>query len=556
MSFPTYSTNHRLAKISNMVNKLLDLPLSESVPCVQPSNISYLYQCIKMYFQANTDTNFQDIAAFRSSFASSAEDARVYSRMSSIFDRGNEFATMLYTWRSISRTLPFIRSADQPNRVEIYDKTLEILEPHAKKLLEFMRFQADAIDFFVGEMQRLAQKDKNNCFVNQSCLLMLGKMLKMFAVLDEIKNMKASMKNDFSAYKRAVQMRQAHDSDRTQEAQKLSLFLAQQKVIRDTLKQKLTKVPGFEDLLVEIVNNSVSMYETKTYVLPEEKHTLVMVMAFSLFLMDAPVKNPDGKLVGLTLSKMAKRINFSKIDRIFKECEVVNLFGDMSVEPFNYIKQTPSYEASKWPECNSSKLSTQGNFLVHLPRFREEFSMLLADLAWHTNTTIMKVSERSHAENRELYDLALRGLQFLSGWSVQILDTFSWKLLHCADERTNPECPRDAENYEKATRYNYSSDERFALLEVVAMIKSMQSHLLKLETTYSESIRRSIYQEFHAVVIGQLTGPLLKAQKKRERANLLRLINAIQATGADANDDLEAFMESSSSSGTQSKSSK
>lgn len=31
---------------------------------------------------------------------------------------------------------------------------------------------------------------------------MLGKMLKMFALLDEMKNMKASMKNDFSHYKR------------------------------------------------------------------------------------------------------------------------------------------------------------------------------------------------------------------------------------------------------------------------------------------------------------------------------------------------------------------
>lgn len=81
--------------------------------------------------------------------------------------------------------------------------------------------------------------------------------------------------------------------------------------------------------------------------------------------------------------------------------------------------------------------------------FREEYTSLTSDLAWHTNTTSIRLNERSAKENQELYDLALRGLQYLSGWSVQVLDTFSWKLAHCASGFTNHECPKDAENYEK-----------------------------------------------------------------------------------------------------------
>lgn len=38
--------------------------------------------------------------------------------------------------------------------------------------------------------------------MSEAYLLTLGKFINMFAVLDELKNMKCSVKNDHSAYKR------------------------------------------------------------------------------------------------------------------------------------------------------------------------------------------------------------------------------------------------------------------------------------------------------------------------------------------------------------------
>lgn len=66
------------------------------------------------------------------------------------------------------------------------------------------------------------------------------------------------------------------------EMQKVSMFLATQKIIRDKLKDCLSQIDGFEDILAEIINSSVSMYENRVYVLPEEKHTLVMVISVLL----------------------------------------------------------------------------------------------------------------------------------------------------------------------------------------------------------------------------------------------------------------------------------
>lgn len=73
------------------------------------------------------------------------------------------------------------------------------------------------------------------------------------------------------------------------------------------------------------------------------------------------------------------------------------------------------------------------------------------------------------------------------------------------------------------------------MIEVVSMIKSVQSQLMRLEAYYSEAIRRSVYLVLQSVVVGQLGGALAKAQKskKKDRVMSNRLINAIQATCAD-----------------------
>lgn len=65
-----------------------------------------------------------------------------------LLDEGQKHAVMLYTWRCCSRAIPQPKSNEQPNRVEIYEKTVEVLAPEVNKLLNFMYFQVIAI-FFV-----------------------------------------------------------------------------------------------------------------------------------------------------------------------------------------------------------------------------------------------------------------------------------------------------------------------------------------------------------------------------------------------------------------------
>ena len=66
----------------------------------------------------------------------------------------------------------------------------------------FIFLQRSAIERFSVEIKNLGHKEKKNDFVSEAYLLTLGKFINMFAVLDELKNMKASVKNDYSAYRR------------------------------------------------------------------------------------------------------------------------------------------------------------------------------------------------------------------------------------------------------------------------------------------------------------------------------------------------------------------
>jgi len=52
------------------------------------------------------------------------------------------------------------------------------------------------------EVQRLCHQKGE--FVSEAHLLTLGRFISMLATLDEIKNAKASIKNDFSFFKRSV----------------------------------------------------------------------------------------------------------------------------------------------------------------------------------------------------------------------------------------------------------------------------------------------------------------------------------------------------------------
>jgi len=65
--------------------------------------------------------------------------------------------------------------------------------------------------------------------------------------------------------------------------------------------------------------------------------------------------------------------------------EVVPLFGDMQIAPFNYIKRSKHFDPSKWPLSSSNNISPQADLMVHLPQIREDHVKYISELARYSN---------------------------------------------------------------------------------------------------------------------------------------------------------------------------
>uniref|UniRef100_A0A8C6TL09 Cytoplasmic FMR1-interacting protein n=1 Tax=Neogobius melanostomus TaxID=47308 RepID=A0A8C6TL09_9GOBI len=515
------------------VDLLEELPLPDQQPCIEPLPASLMYQ-------PNFNTNFEDRNAFVTGIARYIEQATIHSSMNEMLEEGQEYAVMLYTWRSCSRAIPQVKCNEQPNRVEIYEKTVEVLEPEVTKLMNFMYFQRTAIDRFCGEVRRLCHAERRKDFVSEAYLLTMGKFINMFAVLDELKNMKCSVKNDHSAYKRAAQfLRKMSEPSSIQESQNLSMFLANHNKITQSLQQQLEVINGYEELLAEIVNLCVDYYENKMYLTPGEKHMLLKVMGFGLYLM-------DGNSSNIYKLDAKKRINLSKIDKKIKVClllssqqlQVVPLFGDMQIELSRYITTSAHFEENKsrWA-CMSASSSPQYNICEQMIQIRDDHMRFISELARYSNSEVVtgsgrQESQKTDSEYRKLFDLALQGMQLLSQWSAHVMEVYSWKLVHPTDKYSNKECPDNAEEYERATRYNYSSEEKFALVEVIAMIKGLQVLMGRMESVFNHAIRHTIYSALQDFAQVSLRDPLRQAIKKKKNV-IQSVLQAIRKTVCD-----------------------
>uniref|UniRef100_A0A8C1LPQ8 Cytoplasmic FMR1 interacting protein 1 n=2 Tax=Cyprinus carpio TaxID=7962 RepID=A0A8C1LPQ8_CYPCA len=256
-----------------------------------------------------------------------------------------------------------------------------------------------------------------------------------------------------------------------------------------------------------------------------------MVMGFGLYLMDGTNSN-------IYKLDAKKRINLTKIDKFFKQLQVVPLFGDMQIELARYIKTSAHYEENKsrW-SCTSAGSSPQYNICEQMIQIREDHMRFISELARYSNSEVVTGSGRQEAqktdsEYRKLFDLALQGLQLLSHWSAQVMEVYSWKLVHPTDKYSNKECPDNAEEYERATRYNYTSEEKFALVEVIAMIKGLQVLMGRMESVFNHAIRHTIYAALQDFAQVTLREPLRQAIKRKKNV-IQSVLQAIRKTICD-----------------------
>lgn len=68
----------------------------------------------------------------------------------------------------------------------------------------------------------------------------------------------------------------------------------------------------------------------------------------------------------------------------------------------------------------------------------------------------------------------------------------------------------------QAARYNFSKEEKFALIEVIAMIKGLQVLMARMENEFKDAISCHIHAQVQDFVQNFLREPIRKAVKKKQ----------------------------------------
>jgi len=119
-------------------------------------------------------------------------------------DIGSSLLSRLYAYRACSRAIPQVQSNEDPGRKqEMYRRTFEVLKPEIDKMKDFMFFRDQAVQLVCDTIASVVPEYKDSgVFPSTEFLVAVAQVLDMFVVMDSMKNLKGSMNNDFSMYKR------------------------------------------------------------------------------------------------------------------------------------------------------------------------------------------------------------------------------------------------------------------------------------------------------------------------------------------------------------------
>ncbi len=169
-------------------------------------------------------------------------------------------------------------------KMELNKKIVEILRPEIIKLKEFMLYANAATQLFRTVIEKLAAGCRNGSkdIVHDNFAVALIGLLDILVKLDNLKDMKVSIKNDFSRYKRAVGAQQTAGGNAVpavviEEQMLIQPFLTNPdpkkatNYIFVTLREEVKKINNHEEVLVAILDHVLFMIEKKLYVTPDEK---------------------------------------------------------------------------------------------------------------------------------------------------------------------------------------------------------------------------------------------------------------------------------------------
>ncbi|WOL10658.1 protein PIR isoform X1 [Canna indica] len=503
---------------------------------------------------------FGDVAAYRLSLA---EDTKAINQLNTLIHEGREMASLLYTYRSCVKALPQLPDSMKHNQAELYLETYQVLDLEMSRLREIQRWQASAASKLAADMQRFSRPER---LMNGPTITHFWSMLKLLDVLvqlDHLKNAKASIPNDFSWYKRTFTQVSAQwqDTDSMrEELDDLQIFLSTRWAILLNLHAEMFRTNTVEDILQVLIVFCVESLELDFALLFPERHTLLRVLPVLVVLATSSEKESES---------LYKRVKINRLLNIFKNDPVIPAFPDLHLSPVAIMKELsmyfqsfssqtrlltlpgpheiPAKELQEYPFNNSSILLFFyiRHYLIvnHIGSIRAEhddFSIRFASAL--NQIVVLKSTDGADSEwSREvkgnIYDLVVEGFQLLSRWTGRVWEQCAWKFSRPCKEPASVGSHQSSTtffDYEKVVRWNYTADERKALLEVIGYIKSVGLMMERCDTLVADALWETIHAEVQDFVQDRLDTMLRTTFRKKKdlsRHFLLIFIPSLNLVG-------------------------
>ncbi|KAM7269714.1 hypothetical protein ACFE04_025211 [Oxalis oulophora] len=526
---------------------------------------------------------YSDVSAYRLSLT---EDTKALNHLNTLILEGKDMSSVLYTYRSCVKALPQLPDSMRHAQADLYLETYQVLDLEMSRLREIQRWQGSAASKLAADMQRFSRPERR---INGPSVTHLWSMLKLLDVLvqlDHLKNAKASIPNDFSWYKRTFTQVsvQWQDSDSIrEELDDLQIFLSTRWAILLNLHAEMFRVNNVEDILQVLIVFAVESLELDFALLFPERHILLRILPVLVVLATSSEKDSES---------LYKRVKINRLISIFKNDPVIPAFPDLHLSPAAIMKELSMYfqkfsaqtrlltlpaphelpprEAQEYPlslvwinasdhaevavsafemhmtiiipNVNTCKIIVWRHYLIinHIGGIRAEHDDFMIRFASSMNQLmLLRSTDGTDVEwckevKGSMYDIIVEGFQLLSRWTARIWEQCAWKFSRpCKDPPPTGVNGTSASysDYEKVVRYNYSYEERKALVELVSYIKSVGSLMQRCDTLVADALWETIHAEVQDFVQNTLATMLKGTFRKKK--DLSRILSDMRTLSAD-----------------------
>ena len=524
---------------------------SASPPNIAPAPLSLSYSL------STTDlTDFLDRSAYSTTALPFIEEFAQLASLTSIVQAGQRYVSLVYTYRSVSKAMPMVQQdTSEAAKQELHITTFAILRPEILKMKELMDFANRARTALVAVLAFIQRMEGERRVPSEALYQGVVEVVDLLLLLDALKDMKTCLINDFSRYKRAFTPIKASltDSDTlSDEIHHLQMFLSfpssPHNVIFYHLKADVQRLPSHDLVLLQLLGFCLEQLDKRRYIDSDEQHMYYRILPHLLYLVDVDDRDASaGKSKAINVFRYAGkgRLELDRVKRYVRLMPIIPLYMDMHIDVLFVLKRIGHFEEDKmrsdWialtsdvsvlsptqagaPPQRRDKLYQRYHLIYQRQRIRQEYQDYCVAFTQQVQL-IEQITGINATLNTQLlhsfFYTLLTGLRLLAGWRAKVQEQCAWKYAFpCPLPAYTAQGGKGGEGneYEKAVRFNYSSEDLYALVDVIAMIKGLGDLLLAHQLLVELVVRRTIHDDMQTFLQSEVGESARKAHKHKRQA--------------------------------------